>query len=164
MAKNFTSKLNILLQQRRSAIQLYTKEHPEVKSNKVAPIFHVSPMTVLKWRKKDSFYDSVRKRKNRISRNIKYFLLRNGKNKFSGIDNASCRKLATQIERKLKVKISFVTVNNWLKKLTKRTIKVKKTFFLKDKDKKNRLKFKEMINEKKIQGKDIFFTDEKRFI
>ena len=51
-----------------------------------------------------------------------------------------------------------------MKKLLKRPIKAKKTFLLRDKDKDKRIDFKEMIKEKKIEGKDIFFTDEKRFI
>ena len=99
-----------------------------------------------------------------MSKKIKNFLLANAKNKFTGINNASCRKLAILISRKFKIKVSFVTVNNWLKKILKSPIKAKKTFFLRDKDKDRRVDFKEMIKEKKIEGKDIFFTDEKRFI
>ena len=43
-------------------------------------------------------------------------------------------------------------------------MKAKKTFLLKEKDKDKRIEFSKMIMEKKIVGKDIFFTDEKRFI
>ena len=56
--------------------------------------------------------------------------------------------------------VSHVTINNWLRKLLKRPIKAKKTFFLRQKDKNRRLEFLDMIKEKNLSGKDIFFTDE----
>ena len=99
-----------------------------------------------------------------MTKKIKNFLLNKAKNKFAGIDNASSRKLAILIEKRFKIKISFVTVNNWLRSLLKKPIKAKKTFLLRERDKIKRNKFKKMIEDKKIQGKNIFFTDEKRFI
>ena len=45
--------------------------------------------------------------------------------------------------------VSFVTLNNWLKKILKKPIKAKKTFLLKEKDKNKRIKFKEMIKIKR---------------
>ena len=164
MVNKIQSELNLLRQRKRSAIQLYIKENPDAKLNKVAEIFHVSPMTVAKWKKKDYFVDTKRTRKTKMKKSIKNFLINKAKNKFTGIDNASRRKLAALISKKFKIKVSFVTVNNWLRKLLKRPIKAKKTFLLRDRDKNKRVKFKEMINEKKLKGKNIFFTDEKRFI
>ena len=99
-----------------------------------------------------------------MTKNIKAFLINKAKNKFTGIDNASSRKIALLVSKKFKIKVSFVTINNWLRKLLRRPIRAKKTFLLRDKDKNKRIKFKDMIMEKKIKGKNIFFTDEKRFI
>ena len=68
MAKKFPSQLNLSSQRKRSAIQLYKIEHPNETSKKIVQIFKVSPMTVSKWIKKDSFYDSKRKRKIKMTR------------------------------------------------------------------------------------------------
>ena len=87
---------------------------------------------------------------------LKFFCFLNAKNKFTGINISSCRKLANMISKKFKIKVFFVPVNNWLKKLLKKPIKSKKTFFLREKDKDKRIDFKEMIKEKNIRGKDIF--------
>jgi len=51
-----------------------------------------------------------------------------------------------------------------LSKLFKKPIKAKKTFSLREKDKNKRLEFLKMLKQNNIYGKDIFFTDEKRFI
>lgn len=164
MTKKFPSELNLMPQRRRSAIQLYVKEHPKEKLNQIAKLYSFSPMTVAKWVNKDYFVDSSRKRKTKMTKKIKYFLNRKAKNKFNGIDNASSRKLANLILTKFKIKVSFITINNWLRKILKSPLKAKTTFLLRGKDKNIRIKFKEMISIKKIKGKDIFFTDEKRFI
>ena len=79
MAKKFASKLSLPRQRKRCTIQLYKIEHAEEKSKKIAQIFKVSPMTVSKWIKKDSFYDSIRKRKTKMTKKIKNFLLANAK-------------------------------------------------------------------------------------
>ena len=140
MVKNTPSELNLLRQRRRSAIQLYIREHPDEKMNNIAKIFKVSPVTVAKWKKRDSFIDL--KRKTKMTKKIKNFLLSKAKNKFTGIDNASSRKLAIQIEKRFKIKISFVTVNNWLRSLLKKPIKARKTFLLRERDKKKELNLK----------------------
>ena len=44
MVKNISLELNLLHQRRRMAIQFYVKEHFEAKLNKVAKLFHVSPI------------------------------------------------------------------------------------------------------------------------
>ena len=121
-------------------------------------------MTVNRWKKKNDFVDKDRKRKSKLTKKKKIFLLIKAANKYTGINNASCRKLAKQIKYKFSLDISPVTVNNWLRKLLKKPIKAKTTFLLKEKDKNKRIEFSKMIKEKKIIGKQIFFTDEKRFI
>jgi len=115
-------------------------------------------------KKKDYFVDTKRKRKTKMTKAIKNFLLSKAKNKFTGIDNASSRKIASLFFKKFKIKVSFVTVNNWLRKILKRPIKAKKIFLLKNRDKNKSLKFKEMSYDKNLKGKNIFFMDEKRFI
>ncbi len=57
--------------------------------------------------KKDSFYDSKRKRKTKMARKIKNFLLAKTKNKFTVTNRASCRKLATLDSKKYKIKALF---------------------------------------------------------
>ena len=99
MVKKAPSELNLLRQRRRSAIQLYIREHPDEKMNVIAKLFKVSPVTVAKWRKRDSFLDSKRKRKTKMTKKIKNFLLSNAKNKFTGVCNSSSRKLAILIEK-----------------------------------------------------------------
>jgi len=124
MVNKIPSELNLLRQRRRSSIQLYTKEHPNEKLNNLAKLFHVTPMTVTKWKNKDYFVDTTKKRMSKMPKKIKYFLLNKAKNKFTGINNASSRKLAFEIEKIFKLKVSFVTINNWLRKILKRPIKI----------------------------------------
>ena len=119
MAKKFPSELSLMCQRRRSSIQLYAKEHPKEKLNQIAKLYSVSPMTVAKWINKDYFVDTPRKRKTKMTKKIKYFLIQKAKNKFKGVDNASSRKLANLILKKFKIKVSFVTINNWLRKFSK---------------------------------------------
>ena len=156
--------LNLLRQKRRSAIQILAKENPKMKNKDIAIIVGSSNMTVSRWKNRINFSDQKRKRKSKLSKAIKNFLLKKASNKFTGINKASSRRLNLEIKRKFNVSVSHVTINNWLRKLLKRPIKAKKTFFLRQKDKNRRLEFLDMIKEKNLSGKDIFFTDEKRFI
>lgn len=48
--------------------------------------------------------------------------------------------------------------------IIKKANQSKKNIFLRKKDKKRRLEFAEMLSQKNISGKNIFFTDEKRLI
>ena len=75
MVKKGPSELNLLRQRRRSAIQLYIREHPQEKMNAIAKIYKVSPVTVAKWKKRNSFIDSKRKRKSKMTKKIANFLL-----------------------------------------------------------------------------------------
>lgn len=162
MAKKI--KLNIFRQKKRSAIQILAQNYPNLKNSDIAEIVGTSNMTVSRWKSKFRFTDKKRKRKTKMTKEIKIFLIKNAKNKFTGINNASSRKLSIKIKKKFNINISYGTINIWLSKLFKKPIKAKKTFFLRKKDKKRRLEFAEMLNQKNISGKDIFFTDEKRFI
>ena len=96
-----------------------------------------------------------------MSRDIKNFLLKKAANKFSGVNKASSRQLSKDIKKKFHIYVSHGTINLWLKKLLKKPIKAKKTFFLREDDKINRLKFYDMIK-KKIFPVKIFSLPTKK--
>lgn len=156
--------LKIIRQKKRSTIQILAQKYPEMKNSDIAEIVGTSKMTVSRWKNKANFTDKKRKRKTKMTKEIKCFLIQKAKNKFSGINNASCRKLSKEIKNQFNISISYGTVNRWLLKLFNKPIKAKKTFFLRKRDKKRRLEFAQMLSQKNISGKNIFFTDEKRFI
>ena len=76
-------------------------------------------------------------------------------NKFTGISKASSLKLSKEISKFFNVKISHMAINTWLKKILNTLIKVIKTFYLRNKDKK-RIDFAKMILKKGITGRNIF--------
>ena len=160
MAKN----INLDRQKKRSAIQILAQKYPGLTNAEIAKIVGTSKMTVYRWRNKNNFKDKIRNRKTKMTKSIKNFLLKKAANKFTGINNASTRKISSEIKKKFGIYVSHGTINLWLRKLLKKPIKAKKTFYLRQKDKKRRLEFINVIKQKKISGKDIFFTDEKRFI
>jgi len=157
-------KLNIIRQKKRSAIQILAKENPNLKNKEIAKIVGTSIMTVCRWKNEMQFNDKKRKRKSKLSKNIKNFIIKKASNKFTGVNKASTRKLSLEINKEFNISVSHSTINIWLRKLLKKPIKAKKTFFLRKKDKRRRMEFLEMIKEKNITGQNIFFTDEKRFI
>ena len=69
-----------------------------------------------------------------MNNKIKRFLIKRAKNKFTRIENASCRKLAEQIKNKFNINISKTTVNNWLNQILSKPKKARKTFLLRQKD------------------------------
>jgi transposase len=148
----------------RCAIQVYWQNHKDSKDTEIAKIFHVSNNFVGRWKKKKNYVNSKRKRKSKINQIIKRYSIKKTKNKFTGIEGASSRKLASKIRKKFLIKICHSTVNNCLKKIFGKPKRATKTFYLRKKDKEKRIKFGKMIIEKGIKGKEIFFTDEKRFL
>lgn len=156
--------LNLMRQKKRSAIQILSKKYPNLKNREIAKIVGTSSMTVSRWKDKETFIDKIRKRRNKMSKDIKNFIIKKARNKFTGINKASSRKIAFAIKKKFDVHVSHGTINLWLAKLLKKPIKAKKTFYLRKKDKNRRLEFLNYLKQNNISGKDIFFTDEKRFI
>lgn len=159
-----STELNLLRQKKRCTIQLLSQKFPNLTNVQIAKIVGVTSMTVSNWKNKKYFSDAKRKRKSKLTKKIKNFLLRNAKNKFSGVNKASSRRLSLKLKKTFNIDISFQQVNVWLRKILRKPIRAKKTFLLKNKDKKKRIEFGEMIIKKNIKGKNIFFTDEKRFI
>jgi len=83
----------------------------------------------------------------------------------------SSRKIADKINRDLKendvrdykgrlLSIKKTTINRYLKKALGKPRKVRRVFYLNEKQKKERVKFCESILNRKIKGEQILFTDE----
>ena len=155
------SQLSINRQKKRASIQLYYENNPNAKDADIAKLYNVSNKTVSKWNRRKYFTDKVRERKTKMNNKIKRFLITRAKNKFTGIENASCRKLSEQIKNKFNINISKTTVNNWLNQILSKPKKARKTFLLRQKDKNKRIEFTKYIDDNKIDGKQIFFTTKK---
>ena len=84
----------------RAGIQSFCNNNPKIKGKEVANIFRVSPMTVSRWKNRNYFNDKNRKRRTKMTMEVKNFLIRKSKNKFTGIDNASTRKLKLELQKK----------------------------------------------------------------
>ena len=97
MAKN--NEANKLKIKKRYAIQLICKKYPEYSYAKVAEIIGVTPMTVSRWKGKNYFIEQKRRRKSLMTRSIKNFLIKRCKNKFTGINKASSRRLSKELKR-----------------------------------------------------------------
>ena len=85
----------------------------------------------------------------------------------------SCRKIARMINNVLRLKnerdnkgnilsISYKTVNNILKDYYGKPKKIRKVFYLSEKNKEQRFQFCKMILERKINFDEIMFTDESK--
>ena len=55
-------------------------------------------------------------------------------------------------------------MNNYLNKLLARPRKLRKVFYMSEENRSNRIKLIDDILSKGIKGKDIFFTNEKKFL
>ena len=76
-----------------------------------------------------------------MTREIKNFLLKKSRNKFTGVDKASTRILKLELQKKFNLYVSHVTINNWLRKLlhkpySEKKIKIEEENFRKRKKKK----------------------------
>ena len=84
------------------------------------------------------------------------------KTKFTGIEGASTRKITAKINKIYpSLNVSYSTVNRYLNKHFKKPIRAKVTFKLTDDNRGARRSFCDyLLNEIKVSGRDIFFTDE----
>ena len=57
----------------RAEIQLFCKNNPKIKIRDVANTLGVSPMSVSRWKNKNYFQDIKRKRRTKMTREIKFF-------------------------------------------------------------------------------------------
>jgi transposase len=154
----------------RGAIQ-YECRYTNNSIRNIAAKFKVSPKTVMKWKKRDFVADAKKTRTPKLkSKHIEY-IRKLADGKYTGIDQASSRMIASSLERKFNKnlkKITFSichsTVNKVLNKILSKPRKSKQTFKLSGKNKDSRINFIKWIKENKVKGNDIFFTDESRFL
>lgn len=103
------------------------------------------------------------KKKLKVTQEIKDFCCELAKNKWTGKDGASCRKITTVVNKEFNTNLHYTTINSILRKSLSRPIKCKNTFLLNEKQKEKRLLFCKWVIDNQVKGDDIFFTDEKRF-
>ena len=119
---------------------------------------------VYKWIKRTDIKPKIRQRKLKMKDSTKDFIINECKGKQTIRDNASSRKIADKvISQNYENHICHSTVNNLLRKELAMSRKIGKTFYLTHENKIARVKFAQMIIDDGIKGKDIFFTDEKKF-
>ena len=149
----------------RHAIQEMHIKNPKMSDKEIAEILKATKKYVVLWKDRVSKENAKKpNRKTKKTRKIKKFLVRLAKNKFTGIENASSRKIAKKINKKFGIQISHATANTWLNDEVGKPKKATTTFLIKKKNKQRRMDFAKMILEKKITGDQIFFTDEKKFL
>ena len=124
----------------------------------------VSIPTVMKCCDQHTTRAKKRVRKGKMKRDVKNFLFKKCSNKYTGVDNASSRALVPKLKRKFGLKVHQTTVNRWLKPILSKPRRSKKSLFLTKDHKIARKEFADYIISNNIKGKDIFFTDEKRFL
>lgn len=147
----------------RGAIQVMC-DRSSLTLKQISETLGVSIPTVQKWKNRESTKSKTRKRKGKLSFEVKRFIYKQAKDKFTGIEHASSRKLANRVNRKFKLDVCHSTINNYLRKAFKRPRRARTTFKLTDINKDSRKRFAAYILENNIKGRDIFFTDEKRFL
>ena len=149
----------------RGAIMYFARQNWS--TYKIAKELKISPKTVQKWRNRTSVIPPTRQRKSKFPEEIHKRIADLGRDKYTGLDNASTHKIKGKInaefELKGKYEISHMTVSRTLRQRVGKVRMPLKTFVLEEKHKKERLKFANMIIHDRIKGKDIMFTDEKWF-
>ena len=149
----------------RHAIQEAHIKNPGMSDQEIATFLKTTKKYVAFWKDRESNENAKKpNRKTKKTRKIKKFLVRLAKNKFTGIEGASSRKIAKKIDKKFGIKVSHTTVNTWLNDTVGKPKKATTTFLIKKNNKQRRMDFANMILEKKITGKQIFFTEEKKFL
>jgi len=123
---------------------------------------NTSTATVYRWQKRISVKEKQRIRPSKFTKEIDAFLINRAGNKFTNI-GGSGRVLAAEVSYLFDIKISKAAINRRLLKLLNRPLRPIKTFQLLPNHRITRQKFCKFIQDKKLKGSDIFFTDEKRF-
>jgi hypothetical protein len=93
------------------------------------------------------------------------FILESCEGRDTVADNASSRRMVERIAVRFPYipRLSQSTVNNYLNKVLTKPLKIRKTFYLSDKHKTERVEFCQKMINRNISGKNIMFTDEKMF-
>lgn len=133
----------------------------------IADKLNCSLKTVYRWIKNEACPVTKKKsRKLKLNARFQKWIYNHAKNK--NTSEASAKKILIDFRKTFKkyrnvAKISRKTVNNYLKGMFHKPIKIRKEFLNKEKHINARMEFCKMIIEKNIKGEDIFFTDEKNF-
>jgi transposase len=137
----------------------------------IALKFNVTVATVMKWKKRSFVTDAVRNRKTKLKSKHIEFIKKMADGKYTGIEQASSRQIAYKLQRKFNrnlkkmvFTICHSTVNKVLNKVLCRPRKAKTTFKLTDQNKDKRIELIQWVKDNNVKGKDIFFTDESRFL
>jgi len=129
---------------------------------------NMDPKTVRRWRNhSNGIFNKKHNRKSIFIPAIYDRAIELAKDKLTGVDKAS----AFQISKQLRREFGLFTrtprkrmVSKWLRKFYGPALRIRHTFVLTEKHKLDRKKFTQMIIENEIKGKDIMFTDEKKFV
>mgnify|MGYP006372178767 FL=1 len=137
-------------------------------AKQLAEKFKVSFKTAMKWKSCKTEVETHRKKRTvkkpyKFNRYIKSYIIKEAGNKLTGIQFASSKDMTEKINTKFKTNLSKTTVSRYLKKVLSKAYKIKKSFVLTEDNIKKRYDFCKTLIENKISGKDIFFTDEKKF-
>jgi len=158
---------------KRGAIQIewLNRDRNDMTMQKISRRLDVSMSTIQKWKDKGTVRSQNRNKKSKLNIRIKMYIYKEAVDRITGFDGASSRKIANKIWKKFKIKVSHVTVNSTLNKMISRPRKVRRTFMLTEKNKEARKDFAKMVldhphrsTDYLIDGRQIFFTDEKRFL
>ena len=123
--------------------------------------FGFSKQKISYWKKNDIKY--VQKRRKKLPEKYIKEIIRLAENQTTS--NMGSRKIASIINKKLKedgvnMTISRTTICKYLNEGLGKPRKLKKVFSTNSKKKEERIKFCQKILDLKLQGKDLFFTDE----
>jgi transposase len=150
---------------KRGAIQ-YEIALGELNLIEIAKKVGVNINTVRRWKDTKSVDRKDRVTKTRkINREKKAYIRELASDKFTGSEKASSREITRKLKIRYKdLKISFQTVNTCLKNILSKPRKAGKTFLMTENNRGQRRIFADYVTENNITGRDILFTDEKRFL
>ena len=151
------------VESKRGAIQyLYLKG---LKVSEISKELRISRPMVYKWINIDGINPPRRKsRKFKLKNEHFEFMIHEAANKFGIKEEASSRNIRNKIFRRFGELFATSTINRHLNRLLSKPRKPRKAFFLSKANQAKRKEFAECIIEKEIQGRDLFFTNEKKFM
>ena len=147
----------------RGAIQVMCQKS-NMTLKEISDCLGVSIPTVQKWKNRESTAAQKRKRKSKLSFEIKRYIFKQAKDKYTGIEHASSRKIANRVNKKFKIHVCHSTVNNYLRKVFRKPRRARTTFKLTENNKDVRKEFVRYILKNSIKRNEIYFTNEKCFM
>lgn len=134
----------------------------------IARQFNCNHKTVSKWVSREYVNNKHKERTPKFDQKTVDKIVELAKDKTTGSDGMSSRAIRDIINddfenNGIKKTISCQTTNRILMKNLGKPMKIRKSFFLTEKDKERRFKFTDYIIKNGIKGRDFIFTDEKYF-